>query len=89
MLIKPVREVEGPLFRKASDWEQAPATKNAWPLNPAGEGFKDKGCTHITPGAAWGEGVNHIVKFISRPMETFRLIKLVLYLFAIHWQCSF
>lgn len=89
MLIKPVREVEGPLFGKAGDWEQAPATKNAWPLNPAGEGFKDKGCTHITPGAAWGEGVNHIVKFISRPMETFRLIKLVLHLSAIHWQCSF
>lgn len=57
MLIKPVREVEGPLFRKAGDWEQASATKNAWPLNQAGEDFKDKGCTHITPGAVGERGL--------------------------------
>lgn len=57
MLIKPVREVEGPLFRKAGDWEQASATKNTWPLNQAGEGFKDKGCTHITPGAVGERGL--------------------------------
>lgn len=86
MLIKPVRKIENPLFRKLVT-ESRLLPQRTLPQSQAGEGFKANSLgshhTRCRLGVAFVFVLffNHIVRFISRPVKTFRLIKIELYVF--------